>query len=233
MGITACLHITLYKDLKSLIEILQPYKNHLSFNMHYKNIQNIQNTALEFYKNKKQLLINIDFPIDNEEINRCFKIAGKQCTYSFIIKDTKEYFKAQSIIEKYELDSYQIIPFYKNTNIDFFKKNVFLNEFDIIETATYEQIMRNKKVNSIFFGNLLIESDGNVKSCKNEVTLGNIKKQSILELLNIEVNRSDSMWLKIRDEEPCCNCVYQFLCPPPSNYEIVLNKKNLCNIIQQ
>jgi pseudo-rSAM protein len=37
-------------------------------------------------------------------------------------------------------------------------------------------------------------------------------------------------WLRIRNQAPCTECLYQWLCPSPSNYEIVTGKPNLCHI---
>jgi hypothetical protein len=223
--------ITRYNDLSLLIRMLKPYEEFLSYYIQYRNILNIQHKALISYKNKKQLFVCIDFPISELDINSCINVAGKGCTFSFIVKDIKEYIYAQSIIEKYSLDFYQIMPFFNNKNITFFKNNVFINESDIIEGITFEQIMLNKKINSNFWGNILVMPDGSVKSCINESVIGNIKEQSILELLNIEINKSSSMWLKTREEKPCCDCIYQHICPPLSNYEAIFNKTNLCNVI--
>ncbi|MBE9468407.1 MAG: hypothetical protein IMY72_08845 [Bacteroidetes bacterium] len=38
-------------------------------------------------------------------------------------------------------------------------------------------------------------------------------------------------WFKLRtNTKPCCNCLYNTLCPPISNYEYALGKYNLCNV---
>lgn len=42
--------------------------------------------------------------------------------------------------------------------------------------------------------------------------------------------RHGKAWFKVRDEIPCKNCCNKSLCPSPSNYEIVTNRVNLCNI---
>lgn len=35
---------------------------------------------------------------------------------------------------------------------------------------------------------------------------------------------------KLREQAPCNNCIYQWLCPTPSNYETVLELPNLCHV---
>jgi len=37
-------------------------------------------------------------------------------------------------------------------------------------------------------------------------------------------------WKRTRTKSPCKMCVYQFLCPPPSNYEYALKCNNLCHV---
>lgn len=37
-------------------------------------------------------------------------------------------------------------------------------------------------------------------------------------------------WLRIRNQPPCSNCIFQWLCPSPSNYESVIGKPNLCHV---
>lgn len=37
-------------------------------------------------------------------------------------------------------------------------------------------------------------------------------------------------WFNIRNQPPCNSCIYQWLCPPPSNYEIAIGRPNLCHV---
>jgi hypothetical protein len=36
----------------------------------------------------------------------------------------------------------------------------------------------------------------------------------------------------IRNQTPCDDCVYQWLCPSPSDYEIAISRPNLCHVKQ-
>jgi len=40
----------------------------------------------------------------------------------------------------------------------------------------------------------------------------------------------NTAWRKIRNDYPCCDCIYQWLCPSPSNYELAIGKPNLCHV---
>jgi len=90
-------------------------------------------------------------------------------------------------------------------------------------------IFAHQKLNTNFFGSLTIISSGDVYANINRPALGNIVNNSILELIKSELI-INTAWRKIRDVEPCSNCIYQYLCPSPSNYEIILDKSNLCCI---
>jgi pseudo-rSAM protein len=65
----------------------------------------------------------------------------------------------------------------------------------------------------------------------NYPSLGNIATHSIHEMLYKEMNEGKS-WFRIRDQAPCNNCVYQWLCPSPSNYEMAIGRPNLCHVKQ-
>ena len=57
--------------------------------------------------------------------------------------------------------------------------------------------------------------------------LGLVEKDSIYAIIRKEITEGQS-WLRIRTQSPCDTCVYQWLCPSPSDYEIELNRPNLC-----
>ena len=40
----------------------------------------------------------------------------------------------------------------------------------------------------------------------------------------------NTAWRKVRDAAPCSRCVYQFICPPLSNYELAIGKSDLCTV---
>jgi len=93
------------------------------------------------------------------------------------------------------------------------------------------EIFRNQKLNSNFFGILHILPDGSVKANMNAETLGNIKRDTVLDLIYKELI-DNTAWRKVRNERPCTDCIYHFICPAPSNYEKAIGRQNLCRIKQ-
>ena len=86
-------------------------------------------------------------------------------------------------------------------------------------------------LNENFFGKMIIMPNGETYSNINHNSLGNAFDDilSINKLVYKEM-RHGKAWFKVRDEIPCKNCCNKSLCPSPSNYEIVTNRVNLCNI---
>lgn len=73
--------------------------------------------------------------------------------------------------------------------------------------------------------------NGDVYANLNHPTLGNINMHSIHEIVDKEIKEGLS-WFRIRNQAPCNECIYQWLCPSPSNYEISIGKPNLCHVKQ-
>lgn len=126
-------------------------------------------------------------------------------------------------------DSVTIIPIYDGSNIEFFEQFVYLNEKDLQDKKlSLEDILINKRMNVLNYGILFIQPDNSVSSCFCNTEIGRLE-EGIENLLWREMKRKDG-WVKTRTEKPCNDCVYQFLCPPPSNYELAIGKPNLCTI---
>lgn len=90
-------------------------------------------------------------------------------------------------------------------------------------------IFTHHAINSLYFGKLSIASDGSVYSNMLSPSLGNISSHNIVEIICEEIKNKYS-WFNVRNRKPCNNCVFQWLCPPPSDYEIQIGKSNLCHV---
>jgi pseudo-rSAM protein len=134
------------------------------------------------------------------------------------------------IVNEHQQLKYELIPFYNGSNIEFLKSNVYLDERDIVSDLIEMRIIfRNQKLNANFFGHLTFLPDGQVRANMNTQPIGYFPDKSILELIYEELTRN-TMWRKTRNGSSCSTCMYRFLCPPPSNLEMVLGKQNLCHI---
>jgi len=122
-----------------------------------------------------------------------------------------------------------IVPVYNGENISFFEDNIYTSREDMDEIKlTKREIFIHQALNSNDFGKLIILPDGNVYANVNFEPYGNID-DSPYSIVYKEITKGKS-WLRIRNQEPCSNCIYQWLCPSPSNYELAIGKPNLCHI---
>lgn len=123
----------------------------------------------------------------------------------------------------------QVIPMYNGENREFFKSNVFTDRDDLDSvTLTKREIFMRQALNVHNFGKLTVLPDGTVYANVNHEPLGTMD-DSVYSLVYKEFTEGQS-WLQIRDKAPCTDCVYQWLCPSPSNYETVIGQPNLCHV---
>jgi len=123
----------------------------------------------------------------------------------------------------------RVIPIYNGKNIDFFESNVFIDQEELDNIAlSKREIFIHQTLNLHDFGKLTIMPDSKVYANVNDESLGTIDDSAYL-LVYREFTERQS-WLRIRNQHPCIDCVYQWLCPSPSNYEIVIGKPNLCKL---
>ena len=194
-----------------------------------------------YYSNFKPYIMNsnsyfevlIDLPVKKDILTELIKILPKETTkFHFIVSSIENVESAQYVIKELSIDNFEFHPFYDGENIDFFEKNVFLHQDDITSDIIFQRkIFCNQALNTNFFGKLTILPNGEVFANLNTVNLGNIKDKSILQLIYKELD-TNTVWRKTRIQKPCSECIYQYLCPPLSNYEFVIGKSNLCHVNQ-
>lgn len=144
----------------------------------------------------------------------------------------EEFMEISDLFESCNNDcNVNFIPIYNNKNLSFFESNVFLTDEDISQMRlSKEEIFIRQSININDFGRLTILNNGKVYANVNSSPLGTI--DDIPYSIVYKECTEGKSWFKLRDKMPCKNCIYQWLCPPPSNYEIVLNRFNLCHIIK-
>jgi hypothetical protein len=86
--------------------------------------------------------------------------------------------------------------------------------------------------NSIMYHlfNITTLPDGSINSGFNKSNIGTISTP-LINLIHKEIENPTS-WLNIINHIPCNSCVYQWLCPSPSGYELAIGKANLCHRIE-
>lgn len=184
---------------------------------------------VEKWKNLKCVVL-IDYPVQDEVVEAILDQVQRESlsvVFQFIVKDEETFLHALSYQDRcQEVD---IIPVYDD-NRDFFYNQICISEEDLAEIhLSKKDIFRNRILNTNFFGNIVIDSTGDIYTTFNEKPLGNIDRDSLKTAVMKALDKK-SAWFRIRNAEPCKSCLYQWLCPPPSPYESVIGKFNLCQI---
>ena len=153
----------------------------------------------------------------------------QEVNYTFLVASEQEYEAAMEFEGKYRLEHTDIVPIYTGNNLIFFEECLYMDE-ESIESIKLDkrEVFIRQKLNIQDFGRLTVIADGKVYANPNRSAIGHIGEtpHAIVYREIIE----GSSWLRIRDQKPCCDCIYQWLCPSPSHYEDVIGKPNLCHI---
>lgn len=209
-----------YPEYESFIDFLQSFSIHIS-------IYCTEEDLMKYYKNIHQTDLISYHPLKTNYNTPCSN--DKSLFYHFVVSNEHEYNIACETISKENLENSQINPVYTAENHSFFENFVYITEEDIQDfQLSKREIFARQAININYFGTLIVDIDGSVYGNLNEEPLGNMD-DGLYMLTYSEMTRGRS-WLRVRNEKPCCDCLYQWLCPSPSNYEQVLGKPNLCHI---
>ena len=197
----------------------------------YTNVISLQPTFERNFSYK----ISVHFPIDMQQWNTSRQILLNQTSpfeYIIDVSSDEDYLQAEQLIDRFQIEKYRLNPIYTGKNIRFFEENVFLSKEDILSTSmTMKDFFARQAMNIYDFGKLNIMPNGDVYANVNHSVLGNINTHSIHEIVHNEMDGGKS-WFRIRNQAPCNTCVYRWLCPPLSNYEIIIGRPNLCHVKQ-
>jgi len=218
--------VTSYGEILSYFDQLPSPKNILCS---YKNMIPLQPA----FENNFSYKISVRFPIDVQQWNNSRQTLLNQTLpveYVFDVTSDEDCLQAEQLVEQFQIKKYQLNPVYTGDNTCFFEENVFLNREDILSTSmTIKDFFARQAINICDFGKINTMPTGDAYASLNHPALGNIYTDNIYEIVNKEVEEGKS-WFRIRNQAPCNACVYQWLCPPPSNYEITIGRPNLCHV---
>lgn len=195
----------------------------------YANISSLRSNL----NNNFSYQLSVNFPVDVQQLNYSNQIRLNQALsfeYIFEVSSLDDYQEAENFVEQYQIEKYQLKPKYNKKNINFFKTNIFLTKEDILSIPmSINDFFANKSINIYDFGKISITSNGNIYANIYHPSLGNIQTHSIYEIISKEIQEGKS-WFRIRNQDPCSSCIYQWHCPSPSNFEIMIGQPNLCHV---
>ncbi|SEG28891.1 pseudo-rSAM protein, GG-Bacteroidales system [Parabacteroides chinchillae] len=122
-------------------------------------------------------------------------------------------------------------PYFTGYNKDFCINQLKFDLLDIFSQELDENsIFSRQLINSNFYGRLSIFPNGEIFSCINKVTLGNISSNSIKNIILEEMTENRNWFLTRKSVSPCSSCKYNILCPSISDFEIFMNYFSFCNL---
>jgi pseudo-rSAM protein len=223
-------NVLLYPFWSELNRLLKKFDFEYHFWINYQNLtETILNecSVLQTY-----IDVLITFPLNESKLNEIvsFSRKNKNIKLHFLIESTEHFETSMEIINRIDDIETDIVPVYNRNNCSFFEENIYLEKEDIFsEIMSMRKIFCNQKINSNYFGSLTVLPNGDIKANINSNSLGSIYNTSLLDIIYKEMI-DNTAWRKVRNSQKCADCLYQFLCPPPSNYEIALGKSYLCHI---
>jgi pseudo-rSAM protein len=178
------------------------------------------------------LFIRVNPNFDEEllkKVERFFQSKEIVHEYEFMVSQNEEFENIQIKIKDAFLNTISFKPFFNGQNYSFFEQYIYLDEKDIQHTVmTKKNIFAHQVLNTNDFGKITITSDGKVYGNTYFPPLGTIEND-VRMLLYQEMSYGTS-WRRIRDMKPCTDCIYQWLCPSPSDYELAIGRPNLCHV---
>ncbi len=221
-----------YTYFNSLIEFLKSIPTKIMFYNNYLNSASEIDNKLISQENFFVTYL-ITPPFDKVLISNIIKFCGlkSKVWLSFIITNEEDYNEVLLISNQLTLTNFSILPFFNKYNYSFFNDFVFIDEENIYEyKISKEEIFINQVINSNNFGKLIILQNEIAHSNINSPQLGTIN-DGLNQLVLKELINKTSWFLVRKNILPCKFCIYNSYCSPLSNYEVVLNKYNLCKII--
>ena len=97
------------------------------------------------------------------------------------------------------------------------------------QKVCFNDVFRNQKLNSHFFGIVDVDSQCNIRAYGSQHIIGNVTSADF-SWTDIVVNelKQNHSWRLTRDMTNCKDCPLRYICPPISYYEILSNNTQIC-----
>lgn len=222
----------LHPQIKEILDLLESYEYDYQLWMsanHY--LQNQE--EIKMYLRSMKCICHLSLlasATELEDLARMCEVDVQLFSWHFLIEDESQYARVEQFTERWGIVQSELVPIYTGDNLPFFEEYVYLSEDDIFsKPIEMRRIFCNQKLNSNDFGALTVLPTGECRVSMNTPALGNLLQSSLLEILYKELT-TNTAWRKTRNSGKCQKCFFQYLCPPPSSYEQVIGREDLCRL---
>lgn len=218
-----------YYAFAELLKSVKQYSFKKNIYVHYKSIVCVKEISKCEFDKSFTIKVLVDCPIDKNILMRWMNLNYENVEFVVMITSLKDFEDVNAVSELNDCRVFYM-PFYIESNLPFFEQNVYYNENDLQHIVwTKKDIFAHQVLNTNFFGSLMVDSDGKIYSNFNYFPIGEIDEDMAI-IVSREMKEGE-VWHKTRNNIPVCkDCIYKYLCPSPSNYEIIIGKNNLCHI---
>ena len=217
-----------YSQIKELLEFLKSTQMKSNIYLYYTNWNECYFN--DMLNDNIYLHISVDFPVQLHKLREILKHSKKlndRLKLRFIVRGEKEIEMLEDVIDEIDTDDYFLIPFYDGANLSFFEKYVYIGDDELREESpTKKELYKRQYFNLNDVGKLIVSSNGEYYSNINFPALGNVREK--IETVIKREWEEGKAWKRTRNQKPCTECIYQYICPSPSNSDLILNKIDLC-----
>ena len=175
------------------------------------------NLILEKLEKSGFTIIHLCVP--DSKFNKADWVKGRE--YRLLVRNDNDVEYWESLLGEESGVNYEFKPIADN-NLEFFRKNVFLSEEEILsQNLTKKDIFRHQALNVNQFGTFYIFPDGTIHPASDAPAIGTLE-DSVHQTIIRELEENHAWRQTRRLMEPCKNCIYHDLCPSPSVYERIL-----------
>ena len=224
-------NIALYPNLIEAIKFLKPVPSLKIYHIYNEFADRIFFNKI--FKNDSNAIIKIVVDLNTAhyiKIRSLMKDAHKfidKIIWTFYVYDDVALHYLNEFINESGIVNFEIFPIFNGFNNSFLEKHYFLNRQDISRIKlNMNGVFTNQVMNNGFFGKISIKADGQIFENENSASIGNVNEN--LEDIVYKIMLTGNSWLKIRNNEMCNDCIYRFICPPPSNIELLTKRNNIC-----
>lgn len=215
-----------YSSLGALLDYLAGVPVAKEFYVHIRQLSCPEELDI-FRRTGGKIHLLVAPPAGAEEVADCRRyldVAGLEYVIDWVVTGEEEMPTDAQLTEQGCLH-----PFYTGENQAFFEEYVFISADDFNEPLSLRKLYKHRLVNDSFFGKILIDADGKLYVSPNRAAVGSLSEGVGAAMEKILA--FDSLWFLTRDKvEPCRDCVYNRLCCPVSDYELWMQKFNLCRM---
>lgn len=223
-----------YPHLNELMNVLSHGSFNVNYYFHLSHLRKRVSDKIKVLNPRARInvLIECISQLPSDELTLLYLKELEPDGLIFLIQEKEDIVVTEQIVEYLKLENISVQSYFNGQNLDFFKKNVFIDRESLSENPLdLGAINARKFYNTMNFGKMYIMADKKIYSDINDTPLGTIGDITIEKAVIIELTKHGN-WLRARrDESPCCDCLLNTICPPLSNFEIISGVYNSCNIM--